>query len=125
MFVVSQSSSFDGSNFYLRSNPSGFISGVSFSGYAKIQRLRAATDVNGNYSWKYDIAYNSGVIPIVQVAVEQNNSTDLYDHKILVINNTGCIIKVLKSSVVSILSIDVLTSLAGSSCTLHLAAIEP
>jgi len=128
--------------FYAKNNPSGYIGTGSLTGYVnksntgnfltsftpgftRIQRTRLSTDINGNATWIYPSGYTSGITPIVQLTVENNNLTIPYDHKITAINNTGVTIKTLQTSLVSVVGISVLGIPVGAQCFVHLTAFEP
>lgn len=110
-------------NFYNKNNPSGFIS-TGNNNYPVIQRLRTTSNNFGIYNWVYPFSYASGVIPIIQVAVEAN-TTDTWDSKMTYVNNTGCGILIQRGAAVTILGISVLSLPVGSIGTIHLMAISP
>lgn len=89
-----------------------------------IQRTRAQTNTNGSLTWTFPQAYGAGVIPIIQISVE-DSGTGAFDHKIISISNTSVTIQIVKTSVVSILGIDVLGIQANPQAWIHVSAMTP
>lgn len=106
----------DLSAYYLDSNPSGFV---------KVQRIRAQTNISGNYSWLYS-GFASGTTPIFHASVETNNQ--LLPIYVQVVNPpdwTGVTIKVIQSPVVNVLGINVIGEATGLQSYVHLSVMAP
>lgn len=89
------------------------------------QRLRVQTDSAGVYTWTYPSAYGAGVIPVIELTVEDNTAGATWNHKITAISNTSVTIQLGKTTAVTILGISVLGIAASPQAFVHLTAIAP
>lgn len=88
------------------------------------QRTRATTNTSGVYAWTFPSAYAGGVIPIVEITVE-DSSASTWNHQITAISNTGVTIQLTKTSAVTVLGVSVLGIAATPQAVVHLTAIAP
>lgn len=89
-----------------------------------VQRTRAQTNTSGAYTWTFPQAYGIGVIPIIQVTVEDGGA-GIFDHKIVSVNNTVVTIQISKTLVATLLGIDVLQVQSNPQAWLHISAMTP
>lgn len=103
------------------------------SGYAQIlnkpavqaiQRTRALTNTSGAYTWTFPNAYGSGVVPIVDIAVEDATSAT-WNHQITAISNTSVTVQLQKTTAVTVLGVSVLGVAATPQAYIHLTAVAP
>lgn len=89
-----------------------------------IQRTRATTNTSGVFSWTFPSAYGTGVIPIIEMTVE-DNSAATWNHQITAISNTGVTIQLTKTTAVTVLGVSVLGVAATPQAVVHLTAVAP
>lgn len=93
---------------------------------SKIQKIRIQTDASGCLSWLFPAPLTSDKVPVIQVTVEPylDDIDDFFFKKIMMVNNTGCCIKVYKSSPVLVKGVNCLGAPIGYQCYLHIIATE-
>lgn len=62
--------------------------------------LRVQTDATGKYVWTFPAAFPVGVLPVVQITV-QDTSAGSFNHKITALSNTGVTIQLQKTTAVN------------------------
>lgn len=88
-------------------------------------RTRAQTNAAGLLSWTFPTPYPDGVIPVVQVAVEDASAGANWGHQITSVSNTGMTVQLSKTTAVLVLGISVLGIAANPQAYVHLTAIPP
>lgn len=89
-----------------------------------IQRIRAQTSTTGAYTWTFPVAYGTGIIPVVEISVEDNSGAQ-WSHNITALTNTSMTIQLTKTTAVTVVGISVLGIAATPQAYVHLTAVAP
>lgn len=90
-----------------------------------VNRARAQTNTSGVYVWTFPTAFAGGITPIVSVAVEDATTTNMWNHQITALSNTGLTLQLTKTTDVTILGIHVLGVASTPQAYVHLTATAP
>lgn len=90
----------------------------------KALAIRAQTDTTGKYIWTFPTAFASGVIPVIEVTV-QDTGTASFNHKISALSNTSATVQLTKTTAVTILGISVLGIDTSPQAFVHITATAP
>lgn len=105
--------------------------GASYPPSRLVQVVRAQTDTTGLYTWTFLKAFDTGVVPVIQVVCEGPNPQAGVTVNAQVEGsptNTSCSIRVTKvnSSVVALLGLTILSLPASVGATsVHIVAFNP
>jgi hypothetical protein len=91
------------------------------------QTLRTNTTAGGTYTWTYPVAWGAGVVPVCQVTAENAAaSTDIVNAQMDgPATNTQAKVKITRTSVVTILSINVLGLAANTATPINITCFTP
>ena len=89
-----------------------------------VYRTRVQTNTSGTYTWTFPTQFSNGIIPIVQVTVEDGGA-GIFQHKITSISNTSVTIQLAKTTVTTVLGIDVLAISTTPQAYIHIMALSP
>lgn len=102
------------------------VPGKDGAGALKAHAIRAQTDTAGRYTWTFPTPFAAGVVPVVQVTV-QDASTGSFNHKITALTNAAVTIQLQKTVSmnpagmgVAVLSID-----SAPQAFVHITASQP
>ena len=110
--------------------PKGDIGATGPQGPASTARqeyaLRVQTDTAGRYAWTFPAAFPVGVLPVVQITV-QDTSAGSFNHKITALSNTGVTIQLVKTTAVNPvgLGVTLLGIDTNPQAVVHLTAMAP
>jgi len=91
----------------------------------EIQRIRAQTNTSGALTWTFPIAYGAGVIPNVQISVEDGTAGAIWNQQITAVSNTSVTVQITKTTSVSVLGVNVLGVAASPQAYVHLTVTPP
>jgi hypothetical protein len=90
-----------------------------------IQRIRAQTNTAGVLTWTFPVAYDPGVIPNVQISVEDGTVGAIWNQQITALSNTSVTIRITKTTSVSVLGVNVLGVAANPQANVHITVTSP
>lgn len=100
--------------------------GKDGTGALKAHAVRATTDAQGRYTWTFPAPFATGVLPVVQVSV-QDTSTGSFNHKVTALTNASVSIQLTKTTPVNPLGagVTVLGIDTNPVAVVHLTATAP
>lgn len=90
-----------------------------------IQRIRDQTDIDGVYEWTFPVPYASGIIPVIEVTVEDSDVLNPFLAKIISVDNLAATIQIFKTVPLTIIDGTVLALDTISQTYIHLIASPP
>lgn len=89
------------------------------------QRLRVQTNVAGSYHWVFPFAYGNGIKPVASADVEDPDANAIVAAKIVSLTNATMGIQVYKTTVVTVVAINVLAFSSTPQSFIHLRVTDP
>jgi len=91
----------------------------------EFQRTRVQTNTSGTYVWTFPTAYAVGIIPNVQITVEDPTPGAVWNQQITALSNTSVTVQINKTTAVTVLGVSVLGVVANPQAHVHLTAVNP
>lgn len=98
---------------------------TKLEGLGLVKRIRVQTDSSGAYTWVFSTPFASGTVPVVTSAVENTTANSIATVNIVSASSTGVLLQVRKTTITTILGVDVLALSGSPQSFIHLTAIEP
>lgn len=92
---------------------------------SRAQKIRVLTDTTGNFTWTYPTPYPVGIIPVIQLTVEDGTAGAAWNHKIVKCTETYVQLQITKTNSVTVLGISVLGISANPQAYVHINAGYP
>lgn len=92
---------------------------------SRAQKIRVLTDTSGSYTWVFPTPYPAGVIPAIQLTVEDAGAGTVWNHKVVTTTNTQVVVQITKTTSVTVLSVSVLGIAANPQAYVHINAAYP
>lgn len=88
------------------------------------QCTRVQTNASGSYTWTFPTAYANGVIPNVHIDVE-DGAGSIWSSSITAISNTSVSIQLTRTTMATILGVNVLSVAPTPQAYVHIIAMIP
>jgi hypothetical protein len=79
----------------------------------------------GALTWTFDTPFATGVLPVVEITVEDSSTGTIFDPRITARDNKSVTIQLYKSASVTVAGVAVLGAAVGAQAWLHLTATAP
>ena len=91
----------------------------------RAQKTRITTDTTGAVTWVYPIPFPAGIVPVVQLTVEDPTPGNVWNHKVVQTTNTQVSVQISKTTSVTVVGISVLGIAANPQAIVHINAVYP
>lgn len=98
--------------------------GAAGTAGTKVQAIRVQTDAAGKYTWTFPTAFVAGVLPVIQITV-QDASSATFNHKVTALSNTAVTIQLVKTTAVTVVGVSVLGMDTSPQAFVHLMVVAP
>lgn len=99
--------------------------GVVADPTSRAQKIRVLTDTTGAYTWTFPVPYPTGVIPAIQLTVEDAGAGTVWNHKVVSVTETQVKVQITKTNAVTVVGISVLGIAANPQAYVHINAAYP